>query len=339
MTTLILGIDTSKAKLDAAIKLSGDHQTPIDLGVFSNDPKGFNSLLKEISKHNKPEIPILLVIEPSGGYEQPFAHFALKQEWRVSMPNPHYVRQWAKGTGIRAKTDRVDARVLANYGANQPLLEWKPLPERLRYLEGLLKRQEDLKEALNREKNRLHALEAQEVKSSAEAESIKRTIQWFSEEVQRLEKGLKRFFKDHADLREQAKKLRSIPGVGIRNSMFLLVLLHRWDLLTDGRGHHKGLVAYTGLDPVPCESGTSVYKRRGISRQGNPALRALLYMGAMGNIRCDNPLSSFYKRLVGRGKKKKVALVAAARKILVWAWAIFRSNGVFDPKRAASRSS
>ena len=111
--------------------------------------------------------------------------------------------------------------------------------------------------------------------------------------------------------------------------------MHRWHILTAGQGSNKALVAYIGLDPVSYESGTSVYKHRGISRQGDPKIRSLLYMGAIANIRWNTALSLFYKRLVGRGKNKKVALVAAARKILVWAWVIFKNNSTFDPEKVA----
>ena len=110
--------------------------------------------------------------------------------------------------------------------------------------------------------------------------------------------------------------------------------MHRWGVLTDGKGDARGLVAYLGLDPKPHESGSSVHKRAGIFRQGDRAMRSRLYMSALGGIKGKNsPLAVFYQRLVGRGKPKKLALVASARKILVWSWAVFRSNTPFDTAR------
>jgi transposase len=117
----------------------------------------------------------------------------------------------------------------------------------------------------------------------------------------------------------------------------MLVIMHRWEELTDGEGESSGLVAYVGLDPKPHESGTSIRRRAGISRQGNRLFRSRLFMGALGGIKAKNsPLTAFYKRLVGRGKPKKLALVAAARKILVWCWAVFKSKTPFDTTRFAS---
>ena len=115
-----------------------------------------------------------------------------------------------------------------------------------------------------------------------------------------------------------------MPGLGAKTVLHLVVLLHRWHTLTAGQGRDKGLVAYVGLDPQPHESGTSVHGRAAISRQGERGLRRRLFMAALGGTRRDNALRRFYRRLVARGKAKKLALVAAARKLLTWAWAVFR---------------
>lgn len=331
MSVLIIGVDVSKNKLDVCIKLANE-KNPIDLGEFPNTPTGFKQIKEKVVRNSVEQSTIIeIVLEPSGGYELPLARFALKAGWQVYMPNPYKVRKWAQGTTGRAKTDKLDARVLARYGANEELKQWKPLPEHLQHLDELLKRQDDLKESLNREKNRLGILQSQGIKSGIALESLKRSIQWLQEELQRLEDELKRFMNNHPDLKEQCEKLKTIPGVGPRNALFLLVLLHHWQLLNNGNGSYKGLVAYVGLDPVPYNSGTSVHRRAGISRMGDPKIRSSLYMGAMASIRSNNPLGSFYKRLVGRGKQKKVALVASTRKILVWSLAIFKKDCVFDP--------
>ena len=126
-----------------------------------------------------------------------------------------------------------------------------------------------------------------------------------------------------------------MPGVGAATAPWLLVLLHRWAVRTDGQGRTKGLVAYVGLDPQPYESGTSVHRRARISHQGAKDLRRRLYYAAFGGVRGQNALRAFYERLVGRRKPKRLALVACARKLLVWAWAVFRTRTAFDPQRAS----
>ena len=125
-------------------------------------------------------------------------------------------------------------------------------------------------------------------------------------------------------------RLLSVPGIGPRNVLPLLVLLSRWQVQTEGQGTTKGLGALAGLDPQPYQSGTSVARHPHISRQGERRLRSRLYMGALGALRGRNAVHTFYDRLVGRGKAKKLALVAATRKILVWAWGVFHSGTPFD---------
>jgi transposase len=130
--------------------------------------------------------------------------------------------------------------------------------------------------------------------------------------------------------------LRTVPGIGERSGLPLLVVLGRWEARTAGQGTAQGLVAYAGLDPQPYESGTSVQRHAAIARQGNRALRSRLYWCALGALRGDTPLRAFYHRLLAHHKPKKLALVAAARKILIWAWAVYRDQTPFDPARAAA---
>lgn len=332
MERLNVGIDVSKDTLDVAY---WDQDEPVFLGQFPNTKEGFQAIVKEIEVKCQ-EInatSVLVVMEPTGGYEQPFARFAIKQEWQVSLPNPKRVRDWAKGIGKRAKTDRQDAMVLARFGFVQDPLPWKPLPPEVEQLEHLLDRLEDQKNMLSQEKNRLHAYKNRANTHKAAVKNLNQSIAFLERQIQQLQKAIKEHLKTHPHLKEQKKLLLTVSGVGEKNVLYILVMMHRWGELTCGEGDAKGLVAYVGLDPKPHESGTSVRKRAGISRQGNRQLRSRLYMSALGGIKGNNPLRAFYKRLVGRGKPKKLALVASARKILVWSWAVFKSNTPFDAAR------
>lgn len=166
------------------------------------------------------------------------------------------------------------------------------------------------------------------------AASLDRSLASLTQAIADIDEEIRKHIDQHPDLQQQVKTLMSIPGVGQRNVLPLLVLLHRWAQLTHDGGTRQGLTAFVGLDPQPFQSGTSVHGRSRISRQGDPRLRSLLYMGALGGIRGHNPLREFYQRLVAAGKPKKVALVAAARKILVWAWAVFRYQVPFMAAKA-----
>jgi len=333
MKRLNVGIDVSKDTLDVAF---WEQDKAVFQGKFPNDQKGFRTIAQSIKRKCKETdaTSILVVMEPTGGYEQPFARFAIKQGWQVSLPNPCRVKRWAEAMGIRAKTDRHDARTLSHYGVVQNPHQWKPPPPEVEELEHLLDRLNDQKDTLSREKNRLHAYQNRPNAHKMAIRDIEESITFLEGQIAQIQKAIKEHLEAHPRLKEGRKILLTVSGVGEKNVLYMLAMLHRWDALTDGEGDISSLVAYVGLDPKPHESGTSVRKRAGISRQGNRPFRSRLFMSALGGIKGKNsPLTDFYQRLVGRGKPKKLALVAAARKILVWSWVVFRTNTPFDVTR------
>ena len=328
--TLALGIDIAKQTFTAALWREGQGHA---LGDFANTPAGFAALRQCLAAVAPATVHV--VVEPTGGYELPLAYWAHEQGWRVSLPNPRQVRDWAKGLGRRAKTDRQDALTLARYGAERRPPTWQPLPAEIAELESLLRRKDDLEGLLRQERNRQGALAGRPGVAAAVPASVERVVQALEEELRAIEEALRAHQRQHAGIRAVAARLRSVPGVGAQTVLHLVVLLARWHALTDGQGRDKGLVAYVGLDPQPRESGTSVRGRPAISRQGARALRRRLFMAARGGTRGDNALRAFYRRLVGRGKAKQLALVAAARKLLTWAWAVFRRQQPFAVPGAA----
>ncbi len=334
---MTLGIDVAKATLEAALEVDG---RAIALGSFANTAAGWETLRVRVQTQvggpaTADERPgVLLVLEPTGGYELGLAVWAHEQPgWMVSRPNPRLVRQWARAQGRRAKTDRQDALLLAHYGAHVQPPAWHPLPREVGELEQLLRRRDEVQGLLRAERNRQQQVQArvgQPGMPAAVPASVGRVIRALEEELGELERQIGEHLRAHPHLDHLRRQLLSVPGIGTRNVLPLLVLLFRWDVLTNGRGESKGLVAYVGLDPQPYQSGTSVHRPASISRQGERLLRSRLSMGALGALRGHNPVRAFYDHLVGRGKAKKLALVAAARKIVVWAWAVFHSDTPFD---------
>jgi transposase len=332
MERLCVGVDIAKATFSAAYWWQGQGYS---LGSFPNTPAGFAALAELLRQAQlaRGSAQIHLILEPTGGYELPLARFALQQDWLISLPNPRHVRDWARGIGRRAKTDPQDALLLARYGYERVPALWRPLPAAVAELEELLRRKDDLEQMLRQERNRQDALAQRPGVPSSVPGSLERIIGALQDELAAIEAAIKQQLRQHADLRASAKLLRTVPGVGAKNVLWLLVVLTRFSVLTDGQGQSRALVAYVGLDPQPYDSGTSVHKRATISRQGSRHLRRRLFLSALGGVRGKNVLRMFYQRLLGRGKAKKAALIAAARKILVWAWAVFRRHTSFDPTK------
>jgi transposase len=332
MSSLWLGVDVAKASLVAAVMAEAVAEGEQDLGQFANDASGFAALAERVSGRGVAgESVIHLVVEPTGGYELALVAFAYEQGWQVSLPNPRQVRNWAKGTGQRAKNDRQDALLLARYGAACQPTAQPPLATEVSELDSLLKRRQDLEQMLHQEENRLQELAGRPGIAAAVEANLARVIEALQEARHEVEAAIEAHLQQYTPLQEEAKRLLALPGIGPKVVLPLLVLLHRWHNLTAGEGTGKGLTAFVGLDPQPYESGRSVRRRSTISKMGNAEARRLLYMGALSAVHGRNPLHVFYERLVGRGKARKLAVVAAARKLLTWAWVLFSHHTEWNP--------
>jgi len=280
---------------------------------------------------------LIIAARPVGtrGYEAALVAYAYEQQWLVSMPNPKQVRDWAKGVGYRVKTDRVDARILAHYGVERHPPLRPQLAVEVTHLDSLLKRRRDLEQALQKEQTRLTELTDRPGIAPQVQESLKQVIEALTKALAELQQAIDELCQTYEPFQVNLTRLLALPGVGPKVVLPLLVKLFQWQTWTQDKGDTNSLVAYIGLDPQPYESDRSVHKQPGISKMGDNELRRLLYMGALAPkgypVRGNNPLKRFYQRLVGRGKAKKVALVAAARKILVWAGTIFTRQIDWNP--------
>ncbi|MCZ7569058.1 MAG: IS110 family transposase [Ardenticatenaceae bacterium] len=334
MNVLPVGVDMSKATFQAAIWRSSAGQTLGEYGNRRPDFETFATRGHQIQQEEGYET-VHLVVEPTGGYEQGLVAFAYDQGWRISLPNPRHVREWAKASGRRAKTDAQDTLLLAHFAAERQQPAQQPLPCEVRELDSLLKRRDALEAMPRQERNRPEAYQHHPHAHPGLAGSFERLITTLEEELRTVQDEIERHVQRHSPIAAHVGRLTQIPGIGPRTVPPLLVLLFRWHALTGGRRSAKRFIALTGLDPQPFQSGASVHKRTTISRLGDRAMRRRLSMAALGGLRGTNPFRDFYDRLVGRGKPKKVAPIAAARKLATWAWAVFASETDFDPARVA----
>ena len=340
MKVMYVGCDIAKNEGVVAVNVKGEI---IKLPAVDNNEAGFKALARELKKVQQKHrgYKIQVVLEPTGGYEMALASFAHQQGWQVCRVNPKQVREWANSQGQRAKTDELDARMLAEYVAGRPknkqLPLWQPLPESLAQLDSLLNRRRDLEQMLLQESNRQMIYADRPGLDQAVLGSLTALTATLDQSLADVNAAIDTLINNDPDMRLQLDQLDSIPGVGEKVVLPLYVLLAKWHAITDGVGSAKALTAFVGLDPQTHQSGQST-RRGGISKTGDPEMRRLLYMAALGGKRGNNPLHDFFERLVGNGKLRMVALIAAARKILLWGLAIFRSHSYFDPKICAKNA-
>ena len=305
----VVGVDVSKATLDVALLHEGKGSQ------FGNDSVGIDELIKLL----KPLAVDLVVMEATGGYETVAATALAAAGLRVAVVNPRQVRDFAKATGRLAKTDRIDAKLIAAFGeAIGPQI--RPLAdEDARELQALLVRRTQLVGMKVQESNRLGLAQGPMRKG------IKKHISWLEEEIERLDVDITASLRKSPAWRAKDELLQSFKGVGPLTSGTLMVGLPEL-----GQLDRRAIAALVGLAPFNNDSG--IKRGRRSIYGGRSRVRTLLYMAATSAIRFNPVIRQFYQRLTARGKPHKVAMVACMRKMLTILNAMVRKSTPWTPE-------
>lgn len=309
MTKPYVGIDVAKATLDVAIGSDGE------MVQVENNEAGIAQLIQGLSE----VAPTLVVLEATGGYESLVAGAIAGREIAVAVVNPRQVRDFAKATGVLAKTDRIDARILARFAeAVRP--EPRPLPTaEAKELEAFLGRRRQLVDMLTMEKNRLSIATTERMKKS-----LKKHIDWLEEALRRVNDDIDKAVRNSPAWREQEDLLRSFPGIGPVSARTVLAELPELGIL-----NRKKIAALVGVAPLNRDSGT--LKGTRTCWGGRASVRQVLYMATVSAVRCNPVIRRTYAALRERGKKHKVALVACMRKLLTILTAMVRDQRRWSP--------
>lgn len=308
---VFVGIDVSKAQLDVAVRPAGSHSDPV--WAFTNDERGIADLLAKL----KALRPTLVVLEATGGVEELVVATLGVERLPVAVANPRQVRDFAKALGKLAKTDRVDAKVLAHF-ADAVRPEPRPLlDDEAQVLVALLTRRQQVVEMITAERNRLH--QARGPAKRVVREQIAAHIAFLEHERDDLEHELGERVRRSPVWREQDLLYQSVKGVGLITSLTLLV--HLPEL---GRLDRKQIAALVGVAPLARDSGKSHGKRS--CWGGRAKVRSILYMASLSAVRSNPTIRAFHDRLLQAGKPEKVALTACMHKLLTILNAMARTN-------------
>ena len=307
----IYGVDISKDVFDVYGEQSRHHQ-------FKNDEKGFSDFVKGLPKGS------LVVMEATGYYHYRLAQFLFKKCVIVSVVNPLSVKRFIQMKLAKVKTDKSDAKAICEYGQMNEVPLYTALTDvqseclqLFRLLDSYLKKR-------TATKNKLHGEETLGIPSKFVYRSLKRDLKHLNNEVTALEERLLELVKQ--DQQHQLTLLKSIPGMGVKTALFLIVV-------TDGFKKFERasqLCSYVGITPTIRESGSSVRGRSRISKVGNKKLRNLLFLCAFSACKHNKACREIYERIVSKGKSKKLALIAVANKLLKQAFAIVKSGRPYD---------
>src|SRR5215211_3006071 len=305
-TSSYVGIDVSKDKLDVGIL--GRKQAK----QVSNTKDGIAQLVKDMVELQ----PELIVVEATGGYQRAVVDALFHAGLCVAVVNPARVRQFARASGLLAKTDKLDAFVLATYGRTMQPRRYEGKSEAEKQLSALLVRRKQLEEMLKAEQNHLRTI------APSLRGSVERSIALLKDEKKHLEEQIEQFLKEQKAWQEQREILSSAPGVGKVTSATLLA-----DLPELGKMDRKKIAALVGVAPMNYDSG----KKRGYrkTKGGRTDVRSVLYMSTLVATRYNPVIQAQYQQLLKRGKVKKVALTACMRKFLTILNAMVRDRQPF----------
>lgn len=309
--TETFGVDISKDVFDVYGTNSGHHQ-------FKNDEKGFKSFQKSLPKD------ALVVMEATGYYHYRLAQFLYNFKVSVSVVNPLSVKRFIQMKLAKVKTDKSDAKLICEYGVSNEVPLYNALTDvqseclqLFRLLDSYIKKR-------TATKNKMHGEETLGIPSRYVYSSLKRNKAHLDKEIKGIETKLLSLVK--ADQEHQLTLLKSIPGIGEKTALFLIVV-------TDGFTKFEKasqLCSYVGITPTIKESGSSVRGRSRISKVGNRKLRNLLFLCAFNACKYNKGCRALYERIVNKGKSKKLALIAVANKLLKQSFAIAKSGLPYD---------
>ena len=314
MTTIkeeiFIGIDISKTQMDVAI---WDNE---ETWEFENEAAGWQEMV-EIAKELKPS---LIVVEASGGIEQRVVAELYLEELPIAIVNPTRVRNFARSTGQLAKTDKLDARLIAHFAqAVRPKVRPLRTAEQ-EHLNALVTRRRQVVQILTAEKNR------RSTTHSTLRKRLQQHIEWLNAELEGLDEEIEQYIKESPSWRKNAALLRSVPGVGPVTASTLLAALPEL-----GTRNRQQIAALVGVAPLNKDSGKMRGKRRVFG--GRAPVRRALYMATLVATRVNPVIRSFYEHLLAQGKEKKVALTACMRKLLVILNSMIRTQQTWRPYR------
>lgn len=305
-TSSYVGIDVSKDRLDVAVL--GEER----VGQVNNTQNGIAGLIARMQDLQ----PELIVVEATGGYQRAAVEALFWAGLPVAVVNPARVRQFARACGLLAKTDKLDARVLAVFGQRVQPRRYEGKSEAEKQLSALLVRRKQLEEMLKAEKNRLRTI------SPNLRSSLERSIAFLKQEKKSLEASIQQFIQAQPAWQEQTEILKSAPGIGKVTTATLLA-----ELPELGKMDRKKIAALVGVAPMNFDTG----KKRGYrkTKGGRGGVRSVLYMATLVATRRNPVIRAQYQQLLKRGKEKKVALTACMRKFLTILNAMVRDQQPF----------
>ncbi|MCI2230156.1 IS110 family transposase [Polaribacter sp. MSW13] len=310
----IIGIDISKQTFDVSFlkKDKWEHK------IFKNNLKGFDCFKNLIEEND------WIVMEASGPYYVQLASYLNAFGYKVCVLNPLIIRRYSQTRLYRAKTDKKDARTIAEYGTQYDLKKWSPESKSSTEIKQLYTALELLKKQIHQTKRQLASFQATGLLTSSLKRELKQVEILLQRRIDKFEKEIEKI--GVTAYKETIERLKTIPGVGIKTAIMMSVITDNFTKFES----HKQLTAFVGFSPRLYQSGTSVKGKGHICKMGKPQIRKLLYLCSWSAKKVNKHCIEMYKRLKAKGKPERVIKIALANKLIKQIFSIAKNKKYYD---------
>ena len=317
----ILGIDVSKDKLDVILVDDGKkyHKT------IDNSQKGFKYLERWLKSRQVTKVHACM--EATGQYGEEISEYFYERDHLVSVVNPARIKRYGQSKLHRNKTDKADANLIAEFCSKEKPGPWKPLSPEIKHLRALVRRLQDIKAQLQQEKNRLKSGES----DAWVLDDLSLHVDYLQQRVKATESEIKEVFKQSDELKNQLDLLTSIPGIGLLTAATLIAEIGDFSAFENA----PQLAAYAGLNPTSHFSGSSVFKKTRVSKEGRSALRSCLFFPAIVSLNHNSVIKDLADRMRRSNHHEMEIVVAAMKKLLHLAYGVLKTRKPFDPNYGA----
>ncbi len=324
-----VGIDLSKDDFKMALgRLSNCLENHFLLEkTYTNSEQGIKSMIKDIKKHVV-DVHLQFIMEATGVYHEKLANTLHTQGFNVVILLPNMARSFMKSINQRAKTDKIDARLLCQMGLERDLKNWQPSKPIFLNLRTLTRERSGLIEEKSILKNKLHAQESSFNNSKSSQKRLKSRIRLITKQIAEIELEINRIISTQSELKQRIDRIQTIKGVSLITISTVLAETNGFEFIKN----QKQLIGYSGFDVQVVQSG-KLQKKGKLSKKGNVHIRKALYMPALNAAHRNERLKIMYKQLNQRQVSKKQGIMAIAKKLLLLIYALWKNDSIYDPEK------
>jgi len=323
-----VGAEVSKSDIYVAMLLQSSDLRTVVKGTrkFANTPEGFKHFENWIHSHKKFAIPVHITMEATGNYHEHLAFYFDNHGFTVNVVLPNKAKKYLQSLGNKSKNDKIDARGLAQMGAEQQLMHWKPFSESIYGLRSLTRYCEQLSEHRTMYKNQYSALSYGMYQVEDVKKQLLELIKTVEKQIAETKKRIEKMVKQDEKIWERMEKILKIKGLGIYSLATIIAETNGFEMFNNERQ----LCSYAGYDIVENQSGKRNGKTR-ISKKGNSHIRRILHLPSLSVVRYgEKKFVQIYERIMSRHNKKMVAYVAIQRKLLALIYALWKKNEEYN---------